>query len=139
FAPLLVANVPLLVRIVDDVVQLGRGTLDVMVARVGQRAQLAPAEVEARIERLAVNLTLRAGAALGEIDERDAGKTGWCFRADGTGDGGEDVDQLRGRGHAASGELPAGKFHDERNVQHLAVEQHAVLRLTMIAQSLAVI
>src|SRR5205085_4381660 len=70
-AALLLADVARLARIVDDVVELGLRSFDVVIARVGERAQLAPSEVQARIHRLAVDAALRVAAPLGQIDQRD--------------------------------------------------------------------
>src|SRR5205085_9307030 len=112
---------------------------EVVVARIGQRAQLAPSEVQARVHRLAVDAALRVALSLGQVDERDAGKAGGNVRADRGGYGWKDVHELRGGGDAASGELASGKLDDERNVQDFSIEQHAVLGFAVVAQPFAVI
>ena len=65
--------------------------------RVDERAQLAPAEVQARIERLAVDRARRGSrASRVSISER-ARQAGRQLRADGVGDRRKDVDELHRR------------------------------------------
>src|SRR5690242_18650521 len=76
---------------------------------------------------------------LGQIDERHARKSVRHFAADCTDDRGKNVDELRGHGDAFAGEILSRKFDDQRNVEHFAIEQNAVLRFAVIAESFAVI
>jgi hypothetical protein len=138
-AAALTANVAGLVRIDDDIEQLGRGTLDVVIARIDERSQLTPAEVHPRVQRLAVDLALRSGAAFGQVDQRHSRKNVRNPGADGAGNRGQDVHQLRRRGDALSGQVSSGKLDDQRNVKDFAIEEHAVLRLPVVAQSFAMI
>src|SRR5581483_10477035 len=81
-ATLLLADVVTFMRIIDDVEQLRRGALDIVLARIGERAQLAPSEVQPRIESLAVDRALRSGVPSSKIDQRHPRQIGWCFRSD---------------------------------------------------------
>src|SRR5207245_1458203 len=105
------------------VVQLRRRRADEMKAIADQRPELAPAEVNARVERFRVE---RSRGLLVEIEKRVPAP----LRSGRSGDGGDrrkDVDQRGGLVDRLPGTPRGRQLHEERYVQILAVEENAVL------------
>ena len=137
-APPVGAQVAPLAGVGREVVELRIGTVDRVPALVGERAELAPAEVQSGIERLRVDPP-RGRLGAGEREERDTGRLRRRLGAGERGRGRVEVDQRRGRGHALAGALAAGQLEDQRHVQRFAVEEHAVLRFAVVAEAFAVV
>ena len=122
-----------------DVVQLVARRPDVPVAAVGQRVELAPAEVVAPVEGLGVQALLGKRPAGERRHERPAAQPGRPGGARQLEDRRHQIDVLDGPGHAMSRVTRARELHDERHADGLAVEKQPVLPLAVIAEALAVI
>src|SRR5439155_17172328 len=132
-------NGRLLARIGLQVVQLVARRADQTIPCVGQRVQLAPAEVIPRIERLGVDAGLldRAGA-VEEWAERSAAQRRPRRRADEVQNRRYEVDVLNGRRHPPLTAVARTLDH-QRHVRRLLIEEQAVLLLAVIAEAFAVI
>ena len=91
-AALLVAQVPPLARVGHEVVELGVRAVDEVPPPVGERMQIAPTEVESRIEGLGVDPPRRLPA---ELEQRSAGHRRRQIGADHPEHRGRDVEQAR--------------------------------------------
>ena len=133
-------EIALLLRVADEVVELGPWRLDVMVAVVDQRREIAPPEVEPRIERLAVDPARDRGFPGGpRVCEWPPDQARRRGEAEQGADRGEDIRQRRRRAHRFPGLTGAGQFEHQRDVEGLPVEKDAVLLLAMIAQPFAMV
>ncbi len=135
-------EVVLLARIGDDVVELGPRRLDVLVPDVGQRSEIAPAQVETRIERLAVDAALVCLSGRASREGRRERVPGQPRRDRGAcdlGDGRKHVRQRDRSGHGLAGPPRLRELDHQRNVDRFPVEQDAVLVLAVVVQALAVI
>ncbi len=139
-------EVVLLAGIRHDVVELGLRRLDVLVPVVGQRRQVAPAQVQPRVQRLAIDPPRLGGARPSRstgLRERERQRPAREARGRGhaghLGDRREDVGEGHGRRHRLARAPAPRKLHEERHVDRLAVEQDAVLVLAVVVQALTVI
>ena len=125
-------------RIGGQVVELGPRRLDEVRAVADQRGQLAPAEVQARVPGLRVEVA--RGRLLPPQVEQRAAVEPRGDRPAGQGQQGRgDVHQLRRRGDRGPAEARSGELQEQRHLQGLAVEEDPVLRLAVLAQPLAVV
>ena len=112
--------------------------MNVLVAVVGQRREVAPTEVVAREDRLAVDAP-RGPLLHGVVEKRNAGQR----FGDGFTDSGEnrreEVRDLHRQRDPLARAPSAGELDEERNPDRLAVEKDAVLVLAVVAESLAVV
>ena len=136
-------EVVLLARIGSEIVELGARRLDVVVAVVHERGEIAPAEMEPRVERLAVDpprLGGRSGAGRAErADERAARETHRGRNAEDLRHGRKDVHEPD---RSANGLAPARRFrklHDQGDVDRLPVDQHSMLVLAVVIQPFAMV
>ena len=136
-------EIALLPRILRPVVELRLRSLDVLVRPVGQRREVAPAEVEARVERLGVETPLRATPLRprrrSNREQRLARRRERELLAEESGHRGKDVDETGGSGDALAGPRAARELDEERNPELLAVEKDPVLVLAVVAEPFAVI
>ena len=100
-----------------------------------QRAQLAPAEVDARVESLGVELTLRGEAWR---RARSALRRG-ASTPDGISDRGREVGQLHRCGDALALSRGLRELQHQRNLERFAIEEDPVLVFAVIAEAFAVI
>src|SRR5258707_709108 len=75
----------------------------------------------------------------GGIQQALAGRAGRWVQPGEPAEGGRHVDQLRRRADAPAAELRPGQLEQQRHLQRLAVQVHAVLLFPMLAQPFAVI
>ena len=122
-------------RIGGEVVELRPRRPDVFVSPVAPGAEVAPAEVEARGQRLRVE-RLR-GRALDESPQRLAGEHRPA-RSHGLDDGGRDVGEAHRRGDPAA-RRPTRTAHEQRHVERRVVDEQAVALFAVLAEGLAVI
>jgi hypothetical protein len=120
--------------IVGDVIQLYARRLDEVMARVDERPQPAPSEVDPRQHRLAVDTPRARRRKERSTRERSVRR---CSGE--RSDRRRHVDELHRLRDRLAASLRAGQLHDERHAQHFAVEEHAVLAFSMIAEAFAVI
>ena len=133
---LLRQDVPAFSRVAREVVELRPRAVDQVVARVRERAQLAPAEVDPRVVGLAVDRRRPSAAGREQIPAACRGRRGDAERR---GERGHDVAQARGRGFLRPAPLGAGQLHEQRNVQRLAIQQDPMLLLAVVEEALAVV
>ena len=123
--------------IADDLVKLRLRAVDVVMTRVHERAQLAPAEMDSRVVRFAVD---RLAAPAPRSIEKGLSLQGLRWpQLQERSDRRHDVDQADGPLHARAGLARARQLEEERHVEGLAVEEYAVLLLAMVAEPLAVV
>ena len=128
------------VHITLQVVQLLARRLDVPVAIVGERRQLAPAEVNPAVQRLRVRLQRRGPArALEQRLERPAAQPPGDRRLDEVENRRHEVDVLHHVGDAASGARVAFLLDDQGDVHGLFVHEQPVLFFAVVAEAFAVI
>ncbi len=129
-----------LVRIAIEVVELLPRRLDEPEAAVGQRRQLAPPEVIARIQRFRIHGLLRElPRALDERPQGPSAEVSGKRRLHKIQNRGHDVDVLHDVADPASRAGVAGRLDDQRNVNRFVVEKQAVLLLPVIPEAFAVI
>ena len=127
-------------RIALQIVQLVLRRLDVAIARIGERGQLAPAEVVSRVERLRVHRGFRQPAGpVEERLERTAAEIPRYRRLDELEDRRHQVDVLDQIGDAPSRARVALLLDDQRHVHRFLVHEQAVLLLAVVAEAFAVI
>ena len=130
----------MLVGIALQIVQLLARRLDVAEAAVGERRQLAPAEVIARVHRLGVHRLLgKAAATVKQRLQRPAAQVAGRRRLHQIEDRRHDIDVLHHGGDAAPRTDVRLLLHDERHVNRFVVDEEAVLLLAVIAEPFAVI
>ena len=133
-------NVFTLVRIALQIVQLLARRLDVSEPTVGERRQLAPAEVIARVHRLGVHHLLgKAAATVKQRLQRSAAQISWRRRLDEIEDRRHEVDVLHEVAHAPPRARVAFLLDDERHVDSLVVHEQPVLLLAVVAEPFSVI
>ena len=104
-----------------------------------ERRQRSPSEAVLAKERFSVERRIESGAVTEEGRQRPTAQPAraWGF---GQGeDGRHDVDVLHPRRHTPLCALTTGLLHDERDTQHLFVQQQAVFLLAVVAETFAVI
>src|ERR1019366_7236409 len=103
--------------------------LDVLPANVGKRGQIAPPEMEARVESLGKDPPALHSAARGRLEKRD--RVAALLPADSGGfqDGRKDVGQTHRPGDGNSPLPLADPFDKQGNAERLAIEKCPVLRL----------
>ena len=138
--PALGGDVRALAGIALEVVQLLARRLDVAEAIVGQRQQLAPAEVIARIERLGVDALRRDGCRDRGARPTDRGREGPAERP------ARRAPRASAAGRCAApapsrGVRPTARreLHDPRHADDLVVEEQPVLFFDVVAEPFAVI
>jgi hypothetical protein len=138
---LFACEVAALARVRAQVVELGARGLDVLEAPLADHAQVAPAELQQRHERLGIGRGLvglrrsaqgRGQAAAGERELPGRGETRQLE------DRREDVDEPQ-RALEAAARRDAGCPHQERDPQGRLVDEEAVQALVVLAEALAVV
>ena len=127
-------------RVCDDVEELRPRPVDVLIAFVGQRSQVAPTEVVARKERLGCRS--REASHRPPVPRRAAKLPGAPAAARGRAARRRSERRPPGRPGARrvrSGAARSRQLHEERHVQVLAVEEQAVLVLAVVAEPLAMV
>ncbi len=131
-------GVGLLPRVPGDVVELRLRPVDVVTPRVHQRAQRAPAEVDARVVRLAVDALGRPPCP-GPRSRSDAPLRTLAPELQEGRDRRHDVGQRDGRREPGPGLARARQLQQERDVEDLAIEQDPVLLLPVVSEPLPVV
>ena len=129
-----------LLRILLQVVELGPRRRDVFVAAGRERAEIAPAEMEARVDRLGVRS--EAELALRARHERHDARPLETIRRldpDELQRGRQDVDAADGVRDAASGHRIVRRPNHQRHVHRRLIDEEAVRPLAVLAEALAVI
>src|SRR5262249_57616408 len=129
-------EVPRFARVGHEVVELRPRRMDVVPAAVGDGLELAPAELDSRIEGLSVQRAL-GSVSLDETAQGDAPAAERAVDSQQVEHGGGDVDETRWRLHRSPGEEGAGELHEEGNPYRLDVEEDRVLGLAAAPQALA--
>ncbi len=107
--------------------------MNVVKAAVGERGEIAPAEMEPRVERFAVD---RAGGP--DREQRGSGETAGNLSAGGFDDRGEKIDERR-RAALMTRPARARQLDEEWNAYRFAVEKDPVLVLAVLAEPFAVV
>ena len=136
----LVGDVLVLVGIALQIVQLLARRLDVAEAAVGERRQLAPAEVIARVHRLGVHRLLgKAAATVKQRLQRPAAQVAGRRRLHQIEDRRHDVDVLNDVGDAPACARVAFLLDNQRHVDRFVVDEEPVLLLAVVAEPFSVI
>src|SRR5262249_29131233 len=132
------SDVVLLSRICCKVVSLGSGRMDVLKSCRLERREIAPPEVIARKQSLAVERAVVRDRLLPQ--QREPGELcGRRRKFQQTRQGGKHIDEAGRSRDSLAVAAATGQLDDQRNPNRLPVEKEAVLVLPMVAEAFAMI